>query len=289
MPINHKLPGPKDPWDALRGEHADHPLRAVVGSDDVLNHYIDAAQKAFYTRALPLKEDYTVLDFGCGNGRWSLWFAPHVARVFGIDLSPDMVSAALRFASERRVRNVDFTVFDGDAVPFSEDSFDLVNCVWVLKYIISDAEAVRTIMELSRVTRPGGHVAIIERVNWPEDRLMEREGYFQGRAFYRRPDFYIDAFRECDMHLEYHAATNASPLFGTYMRLCRALNERVDISFPTLARCITAVSVWGDLLSGRRERFRNGDHFFLFRKGEEAGEPEEPSSPLKRLPFIRDA
>lgn len=287
MLIGSNTSGPKDPWDALHGEHADYPLRAVVGREDDCNHYTDAAQKAIYAHALPLRKDFSVLDFGCGNGRWSLWFAPRVARVVGVDLSPEMVQAAWRLASEKNVKNVGFAVFKGGAAPFSDNSFDLVNCVWVLKYIPSDAEAVRTIVELSRVTKPGGYIAIIEQVNWSGARLLENEGYFQGKAHYRKPDFYIDAFRECGMHLEYHAITNASPLFGIYSRIRRALHAQDNAPLTTTLRCVTALSVQGDLLTGRMTRFRNGHHFFLFRKDGDAGEPGRPKTPKPLSSLVR--
>ena len=99
----------------------------VIGRDDAYYYYIDSTQKALYARVLSLRKDFTVLDFGCGNGRWALWFAPEVHRVVGIDLSPAMVDAARRFASEQGIQNVGFTV-PGDGSQFPDDSFDIVNC-----------------------------------------------------------------------------------------------------------------------------------------------------------------
>jgi len=253
-------------------------LRAVIGRDDVYNHYIDSTQKALYARVLPLREDFEVLDFGCGNGRWALWFAPRVTRVVGVDLSPTMVSTAQRLASEREARNADFTVL-GDGAPFPDDSFDLVNCVWVLKYILSGAEAIRTIAEFSRVTKPGGYVAIIDQVNQSGDILVETEGYYRGRALYRMPGSYIEAFKNNGMRLRYHAITNASPLFWAYSRVQRALYGPAEASLRPGLRWIAAASVRGDLLTGRAMRFRSGHHFFLFQKEGEADGSERGGIP----------
>jgi SAM-dependent methyltransferase len=189
-----------------------------------------------------------------------------VDRVVGVDLSPEMVRAARGFTSDQGIENVDFVVLDDKTPPFPENSFDVVNCVWVLKYILSDAEAATTIAELSRATKPGGYVALIEQVNRSRDLFVENEGYFQGQALYRTPEFYIDAFGECGMRLRHHAITNASPLFWAYSRLRRLIGAPPGTGPP---RRITAVSVHGDLLAGRVMRFRSGHHFFLFQKQEE--------------------
>lgn len=180
-----------------------------------------------------------------------------------------MVRTARRLASGQGIQNADFAVLNDESPPLPDNSFDVVNCVWVLKYILSGAEAATTIAELSRATKPGGYVALIEQVNRSRDLLVENEGYFQGQALYRTPGFYIDAFGECGMHLRHHAITNASPLFWAYSRLRRAVHGLAGVPPGTgPPRCITAVSVHGDLLAGRAMRFRSGHHFFLFQKQE---------------------
>ncbi|NLZ30642.1 MAG: class I SAM-dependent methyltransferase [Methanomicrobiales archaeon] len=258
-------PRTESPWDALR--YDGYPLRAVIGRDDAYNHYIDSTQKALYTRVLPLQKDFTVLDFGCGNGRWAFWFAPQVDRVIGVDPSPDMVRAAQRLAPGLGVRNASFTLLTDDTPPFPGGAFDVVNCVWVLKYILSDAEVAAVIEGFARATRPGGYVALIEQVNQSQPLLVEDEGYFEGQARYRMPDFYIDTFRGCGMDLRYHALSNASPLFWACSRLRRAMQRFFGAPRSTRPpRYITAVSIYGDLMTGRVMRFRSGHHFFLFRK-----------------------
>ncbi|GLI46858.1 hypothetical protein MBOURGENBZM_16500 [Methanoculleus bourgensis] len=183
-----------------------------------------------------------------------------------------MVRAARRLASRLGVRNAYFAVLNDETPPFPGNSFDVVNCVWVLKYILSDAGAAATIAKLSRATKPGGYVALIEQVNQSRDLLVENEGYFQGQALYRTPGSYIDRFRECGMRLRYHALANASPLFWAYSRIRRARHRLLGIPPGTgPPRHITAVSVHGDLLTGRVMRFRSGHHFFLFQKQESHG------------------
>lgn len=195
----------------------------------------------------------------------AFWFAPQVARVVGVDILPEMVNAARRFASEQGIKNVSFTVLD-DETSFPDGFFDLVNCVEVLKYILTDAGIKETIAEFCRVIKPGGCVAIIEQVNRQGDFLNQDEGYYRGKALYRTPEFYIEMFGDGGMHLGYHAITSASPLFWAYSRVQRALyGSATPLPAPGL-QWVTAASVRIDLLTGRAMRFRNGHHFFLFRK-----------------------
>jgi ubiquinone/menaquinone biosynthesis C-methylase UbiE len=51
-----------------------------------------------------------VLEVGCGNGRLTLAYAPHAARVVAIEPNPEMVREARTKARERGIRNVRFFV-----------------------------------------------------------------------------------------------------------------------------------------------------------------------------------
>jgi len=125
--LTQDLRAQRDAWDEANERHHGNPLRSVVSVDDLNTIYIDGSQKRLVSRAVRLEPYFTVLDYGCGVGRWTLWFAPEVHRVVGIDLSPAMVDAARRFASEQGIQNVGFTV-PGDGSQFPDDSFDIVNC-----------------------------------------------------------------------------------------------------------------------------------------------------------------
>ena len=91
--------------------------------------------------------DSNVLDLGCGRGGIAevIWRDVHLAA--GID--PDMASlAGHRAAGMPVVRAV------AGHVPFADDSFDVVVCVWVLEHLVDPLGA---FLEVRRVLRPGGH------------------------------------------------------------------------------------------------------------------------------------
>lgn len=96
--------------------------------------------------SLGLPTGAQILDAGCGSGRNMLELA-HYGTVNGVELSPTSVAAAkARHTGEVTQGSI-------DALPFEDDSFDLITSLDVLEHIEDDRAALR---ELRRVARPGG-------------------------------------------------------------------------------------------------------------------------------------
>lgn len=92
-----------------------------------------------------------VLDAGAGTGALSRRLAqllPGTHPVL-VDLSPGMLEGALDLADPRAVASV-------AALPFADDTFDVVMSAWVIETVDDPAAAVT---EMLRVLRPGGLVA----------------------------------------------------------------------------------------------------------------------------------
>jgi SAM-dependent methyltransferase len=106
-------------------------------------------------------EAHDVLDVGCGIGVGPSAIArAYACRVIGVDVSPLMIAWARRRAHDEGVEDrVRFVVADVLALPFDDDSFDVVLAESVLAFV-GDKE--RSISELVRVTRPGGYVGLNE-------------------------------------------------------------------------------------------------------------------------------
>ena len=97
---------------------------------------------------LPEVRGQTVLDAGCGTGRYLSELGDRGARVIGIDLSPAMLDRA-RDLTQRLARA------DIRAMPFAAMSIDLVVCGLALGDV---AELELALSEIARVLRPGGRV-----------------------------------------------------------------------------------------------------------------------------------
>jgi SAM-dependent methyltransferase len=93
-----------------------------------------------------------VLDCGCGAGRFARMAADRGASVAGIDASAELIA----IASERS-KEGDFRVGDIEALPWDDDSFDLVTGFSAFQFADDKVQALR---EAGRVTR-GAVVVVI--------------------------------------------------------------------------------------------------------------------------------
>jgi SAM-dependent methyltransferase len=94
-----------------------------------------------------------LLDVGCGDGRF-VADAVRAARTIGVDVS----RRALGFAREL-VPDARFVASGGQALPFANESFDVVTLLDVIEHV-PDADELRVVREAARVLRPGGHLVI---------------------------------------------------------------------------------------------------------------------------------
>jgi ubiquinone/menaquinone biosynthesis C-methylase UbiE len=98
----------------------------------------------------------TCLDAGCGGGRGSVLMAQSGAeRVIGVDLSPVNVESARKRAAQKGCANVSFEQHSLAALPFKDETFDVVWCNGVLHH--SEHPDVG-LLEITRVLKTGGHL-----------------------------------------------------------------------------------------------------------------------------------
>lgn len=93
-----------------------------------------------------------VLDAGCGAGGASVLVDRRGAFATGLDASAGLIELA-----KRRVPKADFRVGDLEDLPFNDKEFDAVIAASSIQYAGDPLAAVR---EISRVTAPGGRVAV---------------------------------------------------------------------------------------------------------------------------------
>jgi SAM-dependent methyltransferase len=158
-------------WEPLLPRLAEHYTTIVVGGAEIgavgilesrgratgyrhmLRSVIDDAR---------LAPGESVLEVGAGSGAVCRWLARHGDgnRIVGVDVNRYLLKEASALARRDKLDDVvDFREGNAEALPFSNDSFDLALSVTV----IEEVEADRMLAELVRVTRPGGRVAVIAR------------------------------------------------------------------------------------------------------------------------------
>jgi SAM-dependent methyltransferase len=101
----------------------------------------------------PLQPNDRILEVGCGTGRTACHLAMQGFDVTAVDLHPDMLAKAKRRATSMRV-HVDFAQGDACALPFPDNTFDVV----LIESVTNFADVQLALREYYRVLRPGGHL-----------------------------------------------------------------------------------------------------------------------------------
>jgi SAM-dependent methyltransferase len=140
------------------GAHGQTDFDAVAEAYDdslpqhVMEHYL--AKRVDYIRQhVPVGS--TILDVGCGTGVLAERLLREGYDVTGADPFIGMLEHMK--ARDPRLKTVHAS---GQELPFEDDTFDCTCCVAVLHHIADPADVRATLIEMCRVTRPGGYVLI---------------------------------------------------------------------------------------------------------------------------------
>lgn len=125
-----------------------------------------------------LESGQRLLDVGCGPGTITADLAAAVApgEVVALEREGSILDEAMAVATERGLTNVTPMVGDVYALDMADDSFDVVHAHQVLQHL---ADPVAALVEMRRVTRPGGVVAVrdadYQAMTWyPADPRLDR-------------------------------------------------------------------------------------------------------------------
>jgi len=123
------------------------------GYDAGLNPLLALETRLLLEKLSPLWPAHFV-DIACGTGRWMALMAGQCgARVFGLDLCPEM----LREASRKPGLGGCLAIADVCRLPLASSTADLTLCSFALGYLASPGEA---LAQMARVTRKGGRVVV---------------------------------------------------------------------------------------------------------------------------------
>ena len=102
-----------------------------------------------------------VLDVGCGPGSITISIAKQIpiGHVTGVEYVTDPLEGARELAKAEGVSNIAFQEGNIHALPFADNSFDIVHAHQVLQHI---ADPVHALREMRRVAKKGGIVACRE-------------------------------------------------------------------------------------------------------------------------------
>jgi ubiquinone/menaquinone biosynthesis C-methylase UbiE len=101
-----------------------------------------------------------ILDIAAGTGLITFRLAELLrpeGRVLATDISDEMVKIGTAITQSKGISNVEFKRMDAENLALDDNSFDLVTCAFGLMYF---PDPDRSILEMFRVLKPGGRVAV---------------------------------------------------------------------------------------------------------------------------------
>ena len=146
----------------------------VAGKYDLMNDVMSAgihrAWKNWYVWQTGVKPGEAVLDLAAGTGDITLRLAKRMrgkeagADIEGRLVSSDINAAMLKIGEERLTNkgwlaNLEFIIANAEALPFADNSFDLITMAFGLRNV-TDKEA--GLREMHRVLKVGGQARVLE-------------------------------------------------------------------------------------------------------------------------------
>ena len=129
---------------------------------------------------LQIQPGARVLDVACGTGNLAIPAARQGAKVWGIDIAPNLLEQARERASAEGLEAV-FEEGDAEQLPYPDAHFDVVLSMFGAMFAPRPELAAS---ELARVCRPGGRIAM---ANWTPESFVARQ-FALGNRYLPPPD-----------------------------------------------------------------------------------------------------
>lgn len=120
---------------------------------------------------------HRVLDFGCGTGTLII-IAKNKhpeSTIIGIDVDEKIIDIAKKKIARQRL-NIEIDKYDGNALPYENESFDKVISSLVFHHLIGEQKG-NILKEIYRILKPNGEIHIAD-FGRPRNRIMKLISYF---------------------------------------------------------------------------------------------------------------
>ncbi|MFB0527750.1 MAG: methyltransferase domain-containing protein [bacterium] len=134
-------------------------IRISGESSDYFSEYKVKELNSFFLKH-KMDKRVKILDVGCGIGKIEKYLFSYFpsAIAHGIDPSSRCIEEAIHACKDKRAI---FQVYDGENIPFADDSFDVILFACVLHHILP-AKREKILNESYRVLRKNAHLFIFE-------------------------------------------------------------------------------------------------------------------------------
>jgi ubiquinone/menaquinone biosynthesis C-methylase UbiE len=142
-----------------------------------------------------IPEDSLVLDIGCGNGRNAIFLAER-HRIVGIDISHKMVGIARKnLAAKGLGGKCELIQSDVTKIPLRDSTFDSVLYIATLHHIPTEAQRLKSLVELRRVMKENARALIsVWAFDQPrfqkvlDEHLEKKKDFGDIQVEWKRPD-----------------------------------------------------------------------------------------------------
>lgn len=146
----------KDFWDrsAECSLYSDDIQAGMLSVNKLAAYYRKYQEEHHFDKILSLNKNMTVLEVGCGTGRWAFYFANKVKKVTAIDISDKMIAIARKKQINAGIKNIEFicsSALDFDTL----EKYNLVYFSGVLQYM-EDADIEIMLTKLPNWMRSDG-------------------------------------------------------------------------------------------------------------------------------------
>lgn len=115
-----------------------------------------------------LSKTSTVADVGSGNGRHLIPCAKHCKKVYGLDVSKELLRILQKKVYENKLDNVDLIHSDAVNIPLKDNSVEAVLYIATLHNISERYRRIKSLKEINRVLKPGGKAIISVWSRWQD-------------------------------------------------------------------------------------------------------------------------
>lgn len=169
---------------------SDNPAYRLMSFDEYLQANFEAITKSregIYEKILKphLKEGLDVLDYGCGPGFLAKATAPHVKKIYAVDISAGAITCATILNSSE---NVEYIVSDQNGIDMIPDGqIDAVYSFAVVQHLTNDAFEI-LLENCRRKLKPGGQLLLhIQRTDsvWQTEEEVKTDKSLKGKVKYQ--------------------------------------------------------------------------------------------------------
>jgi SAM-dependent methyltransferase len=134
------------------------------------------------------------LDIATGTGNTAITLAPHVASIIGVDMAANMLAEGQKRANQEQIGNVSFEEANAEALPFSNEHFDLVVSRHAPHHF---RNALVFLREVARVLRPNGRFVLADQITL----LPQQQAWVDEYQRTRDPSHFTQRTRQqwCDL------------------------------------------------------------------------------------------